>query len=231
MKKSLVILLTISMVSFGANAQLSNLLKGLTGQSSTSTEQSSTSTSSSSSEESSTLSSILSMATSILGNVTTSNYDFTGTWTYKGAAIALTSSNTLSQLAGSAAESTVEAKVDEYLSKVGIKSGALTFTFNADSTFSFTLLKIPFQGTWSYDKSTSAINLKFGKTMKWLSMTGIIKTTISGETKLLFTADKFLAFVKNLLEKANVSGSTAISTVTTLLNSYDGLYVGFKLAK
>ncbi len=231
MKRLFVVLLAVSMMSLGANAQLSNLFNRLTGKSSQTTTTTTSTESTSSSSQGGTLESILGMATSILGNVTTSSYDLTGKWTYKGCAIALTSSNTLSQLAGQAAEGTVESKVDEYLAKVGIKSGVITFTFNSDGSFSATMLKIPFNGTWTYDNSTSAVTLKFGKTLQWLSMTGIIKSTLSGETKILFTADKFLAFVKNLLSSAKVSSSTTVSTLTSLLDSYEGLYIGFKLAR
>ena len=56
-----------------------------------------------------------------------------GTWKYSQPAVKLTSStNALSDVAGSAASSTIQSKIKPYYEKVGIKSGACAFVFKED---------------------------------------------------------------------------------------------------
>ena len=64
--------------------------------------------------------------------------DMTGTWNYKGSAVEFESENLLMKAGGAAAATMAENKLDEQLSKVGIKAGQMNFTFNADSTFTST---------------------------------------------------------------------------------------------
>src|SRR5574344_1657582 len=52
-----------------------------------------------------------------------------GSWIYSGSSIEFESDNVLSKAGGSVAASAVEKKLDEYLTKAGIKAGNTTFTF------------------------------------------------------------------------------------------------------
>ena len=61
--------------------------------------------------------------------------DMTGTWTYSGSAVEFESDNLLMKAGGAAAATMAENKLNEQLTKVGIKEGQMSFTFNADSTF------------------------------------------------------------------------------------------------
>ena len=65
-----------------------------------------------------------------------STADMTGTWSYTGSAIEFESDNLLQKAGGAVAATAAEKKLDEQLAKVGIKAGQMSFTFNADSTFS-----------------------------------------------------------------------------------------------
>lgn len=67
--------------------------------------------------------------------------DMTGTWTYSGSAVEFESDNLLMKAGGAAAATMAENKLNEQLSKVGIKEGQMSFTFNADSTFTSTIKK------------------------------------------------------------------------------------------
>ena len=67
--------------------------------------------------------------------------DMTGTWTYSGSAVEFESDNLLMKAGGAAAATMAENKLNEQLSKVGIKEGQMSFTFNADSTFTSTVGK------------------------------------------------------------------------------------------
>ena len=58
-----------------------------------------------------------------------------GTWTYAGSAIEFESDNLLQKAGGAVAANAAENKLNEQLARVGIKEGQMSFTFNADSTF------------------------------------------------------------------------------------------------
>ncbi len=156
-----------------------------------------------------------------------------GSWTYTGCAISLTSDNVLSNVAGSAVTSGVEKKADDYLQKIGIKSGSLSFTFNEDKTFTCKVFGINLSGTWQLKDDASKVQLQYGKLMKYLSMTGTLSKTTDG-CEILFDADKFLSFVKTALSFAGKSSSTTSSStsgLSSLTSSYKGMKMGYKLAK
>lgn len=152
-----------------------------------------------------------------------------GSWTYTGAAVSLTGENVLSNVAGSAATSEMEEKIDDYLQKIGIKSGSVSFTFNEDKSFTCTIFGMPLNGTWQINDEAKKVTLQYGKVMKYLSMTGTLTQTTDG-CEMLFDADRFLAFVKTALSYAGKSSSTA-NTVSSLTSSYKGMKLGYKLAR
>ena len=108
----------------------------------------------------STLGSILgNLGNGTLGNVLTNAagaiysgpVSLNGTYSYNGIAVTATSSEggVLSNLAGSAVTSGIESKADEYLAKIGVKPGAMTWTFNAsDNTFTLNVGGISIPGTY-----------------------------------------------------------------------------------
>ncbi len=156
-----------------------------------------------------------------------------GSWSYTGAAVSLTSDNTLTNIAGSAVTSGVESKVDEYLQKIGIKSGSFSFTFNEDKTFTCKVFGINLSGTWQLKDDASKVQLQYGKLMKYLSMTGTLSRTTEG-CEMLFDADKFLTFIKTALSyagKSSSSTSSSTSGLSSLASSYKGMKLGYKLAK
>ena len=133
----------------------------------------------------------------ITGN--TETIDMTGTWSYKSSAVEFESDNLLMKAGGAAAATMAENKLNEQLSKIGIKDGQMSFTFNADSTFTSTVGKKTLKGTYSYNASTKQVDLKY----------------------LL----KLMAFI------GSKSNSTALKTVSSLADNYDGMMLGFELAK
>lgn len=153
-----------------------------------------------------------------------------GTWSYTGPAIALKSDNTLSNVAGSAVSAGIESKISTYLEKAGIKPGAVSFTFNEDKSFSCTISKVPMNGTWSTSEDGANVTLKFGKNLKFFSMTGSLKGSLDGTCEILFNADKFMSFVKTAMAYVGKTSGT-VSTITSLADNYDSYQMGFKLKK
>ena len=97
---------------------------------------------------------------------TTESIDMTGTWSYKGSAVEFESDNLLMKAGGAAAATMAENKLNEQLSKIGIKDGQMSFTFNADSTFTSTVGKktlkaINFNSLSELNSNSSELELQF----------------------------------------------------------------------
>ena len=157
----------------------------------------------------------------VTGNQT---IDMTGTWTYSGSAIEFESDNLLQKAGGAAAAAVAEKKLDEQLAKVGIKDGQVSFTFNADSTFTSTVGKRTMTGTYSYDAIDKVVHLRY---FKLLNMNAKVNCT-STNMDLLFNSDKLLKLIAFISSK---SSSTTLKTISSLADSYDGMMLGFALKK
>ncbi|GFZ40297.1 DUF4923 family protein [Bacteroides nordii] len=157
----------------------------------------------------------------VTGNQT---IDMTGTWTYSGSAIEFESDNLLQKAGGAAAATVAEKKLDEQLAKVGIKDGQVSFTFNADSTFTSTVGKRTMTGTYSYDATDKVVHLRY---FKLLNMNAKVNCT-STNMDLLFNSDKLLKLISFISSK---SSSTTLKTISSLADSYDGMMLGFALKK
>ena len=157
----------------------------------------------------------------VTGNQT---IDMTGTWTYSGSAIEFESDNLLQKAGGAAAAAVAEKKLDEQLAKVGIKDGQVSFTFNADSTFTSTVGKRTMTGTYSYDATDKFVHLRY---FKLLNMNAKVNCT-STNMDLLFNSDKLLKLIAFISSK---SSSTTLKTISSLADSYDGMMLGFALKK
>ena len=176
----------------------------------------------------STLSSLVSAVSNAAG--ITATVSLPGTWTYAGTAVALEGENILTNLAGSAVSTEIENKLNGYLSKVGITAGKMSYTFTDDGNFTCTVLGVPLGGTYTVQNEGQTVRLQYGKTMKYLSMTGTLVG--SGKTcKIVFPADKFLTFIKKALSVVGSKAGETGTLISSLTNSYKGLKVGFTLNK
>jgi len=153
-----------------------------------------------------------------------STADMTGTWSYAGSAIEFESDNLLQKAGGAVAATAAEKKLDEQLARVGIKEGQMSFTFNADSTFTAKVGAKSIKGTYSYDASTQNASLKF---MKLIPLNAKINCT-SANMDLLFNSDKLLKLITLISSKSN---NSTLKTIGSLANSYDGMMLGFSLKK
>ena len=208
--KKLVSILAVA-ISLSVSAQAQGLLGGLLG------------------GDGSTLGNVLS---GLAGVVYSAPVSLDGTYTYNGVAINAASSEggLLANLAGSAVTGGLESKADEYLAKVGIKPGAMTFTFNAaDNTFVMNIGALKLPGTYRVGDGERTVTLTFGKSLQFLSMTGTLESTLTG-AKMLFTADKLMALVKKVAGKLG-SSSGQLGAIAKLADGYDSFRIGFKLTK
>ena len=145
-----------------------------------------------------------------------------GTWTYTEPAIVFTSDNILAKAASKIAANKVESKLQEQLSKYGIKPGAFSMTFNEDGTFTETLKGKTSKGTWQVKDSKLILSIVGVKALT-------ITTQIDGKDMQFVTdATKLLNLFKTLGAK---SSNTSIKTVATLMKNVKGMQAGITLRK
>jgi hypothetical protein len=229
MKKILIVLAAMFIGAAGVQAQsLSDLLGAI--KNSTTSSSPSTSTSTSSQSTASGLSSLLSTLGQTVQNATaTTSFsldDLVGTWKYSSPAVSFDSSDVLKNIGGAAASTQIENKLATYYKKLYLTNVTLT----VDSSYNFTMkLK------WGSLNGTIAKNddgtLTFNFSALGAYSYGAInsRATKSGNTlNLTFDAEKLMAMIQAV---ANYTNNTTLNTATSLLSSYDGIYVGFKLKK
>ena len=169
---------------------------------------------------------------SIAGTVYSSPVTLDGNYNYNGVAVSATSTEggILTNLAGTAVTSGIETKADEYLAKVGIRPGAMKFTFNAEeNSFTVQVGSLTIPGTYKVGNGERTVNLTFGKSLQFLSMTGTLESSLSG-ARMLFTADKAMTLIKKIASLAGQS-SSEVSGIAKLAEGYDNYRIGFKLSK
>lgn len=146
-----------------------------------------------------------------------------GTWNYSGPGVKMNSSDVLANVGGTVMESTVAGKLSGAYEKIGIVPGACSITFGNDDTFSMPVKGHEVTGTYVFDASTHAITLQVGKLKT--SFTGY--AYISGSNlQLVFPVDKLMSFVTAIGSKIS-----SLSSVATLLEKYDNVYIGFEFQK
>lgn len=176
-------------------------------------------------------SSVSDVVSNVVSGVTSSaqTVNLAGKWTYNGVGAAVKSDNILTSVAGNAAISTVENKLDNVFSKVGVKPGAATFAFNNDGTFAMNAGKLSLPGT--YTQNGNSVSLKFGKALTYLTMDGTVSSTTDG-CKLLFNGEKFLTFTQKVVNYAKkITTSASVTSVANILATAKSVDAGFKLSK
>lgn len=145
-----------------------------------------------------------------------------GTWSYTEPAIVFTSDNILAKVGSKIAANKLENKIQEYLTRYGIKPGAFTMTFNEDGTFTETLNGKTSKGKWTVKDSKLQLTIAGIKALN-------VTTQIDGKDLQFVTdATKLLNLFKTLGAK---SGNSQIKTVTSLMKRVNGMQAGVTLRK
>ena len=159
----------------------------------------------------------------VIGSGTFKQADLCHTWKYSKPGCAFTSGNLLAKAGGEIAACKVENKLEGYYKKFGVSSSNTYFTFNTDGTFSAKIDGKAWNGTYTFDEKTHAIQLKG----LLLSASGYATKTTNG-ISLLFDQKKLLNLIKAL---SAFKGSSTLSAVGSIANNYDGMQVGFEMTK
>lgn len=162
----------------------------------------------------------------VIGSATFSQVDLCAhTWKYSKPGCAFTSENLLAKAGGEIAASKIEEDLSKYYSKFGFSKSNTYFTFKTDGTFAAKIDGKSWNGTYTFDEKTHAIQLKG----LLLSASGFATRTANG-ISLLFEQKKLLTLVKTL-SKLNLTGSTTMSAVSSIVDNYDGVRIGFEMTK
>lgn len=160
----------------------------------------------------------------VIGSGTFSKQDLCAhTWKYSKPGCAFTSENLLAKAGGEIAANKVEEKLGEYYSKFGFSGSNTYFTFKTDGTFAAKIDGKSWQGNYTFDEKTHAIQMKG----LILSMSGYATKTANG-ISLLFDQKKLLNLIKTI---GSLKGSSTLSALGTIANNYDGMRVGFEMTK
>ena len=160
----------------------------------------------------------------VIGSGTFSKQDLCAhTWKYSKPGCAFTSENLLAQAGGEIAANKVEEKLGEYYSKFGFSGSNTYFTFKTDGTFAAKIDGKSWQGNYTFDEKTHAIQMKG----LLLSMSGYATKTTNG-ISLLFDQKKLLNLIKTI---GSLKGNSTLSALGTIANNYDGMRVGFEMTK
>ena len=167
-----------------------------------------------------------SVLTNLLGGssaVTAS--DLQGTWIYRKADCVFETQNLLLKAGGEMAATKIESQLESQLGKVGITPGACSFTFNSDGTYVATIGQYNLTGNYTLNTKSNTL------TMTYLAGIGrispkVVKTGAS--ISLLFEGDKLLSMVQKV---GKLSSNSTVNSLSSLINSYDGMLVGMQLSK
>ncbi|MDE5628286.1 MAG: DUF4923 family protein [Muribaculaceae bacterium] len=182
--------------------------------------------SSSSSSSSGILGAIGSFVNNTIANNNFTVDDLTGTWNYQSPAVSFQSDNALKKIGGAGAATALESKIEPYYTRLGFNK--TTLTVDADHNFVLKMGVLTLKGTVEKDSDDMLVFSfsAFGK----ISL-GKMKAnaTKAGSTlNLTFEATKMIEILSKV---ASVLNNSTLSTLTSLLESYDGVYIGFKLKK
>ena len=152
----------------------------------------------------------------VIGSGTFSKQDLCAhTWKYSKPGCAFTSENLLAQAGGEIAANKVEEKLSEYYSKFGFSSSNTYFTFKTDGTFAAKIDGKSWQGNYTFDEKTHAIQMKG----LILSMSGYATKTANG-ISLLFDQKKLLNLIKTI---GSLKGNSTLSALGTIANNCTSL--------
>ena len=160
----------------------------------------------------------------VIGSSTFKQADLcASTWKYNKPGCAFTSENLLAKAGGDIAANKIESELSTYYTKAGFSSSNTYFKFNTDGTFESKIHGKSWNGTYTFDEKTHAITMKG----LLLSISGFATKKTSG-VSLLFESKKLLTLVQTLTA---LSGNSTLSTIGNITKNYDGVRVGFDLAK
>ena len=156
-----------------------------------------------------------------------------GTWAYTSPAVTLKGGNVAEKIGGTAASSAVESKIAPYYKRLGLDKTSITF--DAEGGFSIDVRGRSLKGTVERPDSAATADggtLIFNFSAAGKAKIGRVSTHVTksatGDLTVTFDASRFVDIVSKV---ASVSGNSSLQTLSKMLSSYEGIYVGARLKK
>ena len=173
---------------------------------------------------------ILGQAGSAVGNVVDgllTQTDITveqmaGTWTATGPAVCFQSENALKKAGGSVMASTIENQLAPYYKQYGLTGAVLTIESSGKFTLKVKGISLNGQITKRSDGNFDFAFTPFGS-VKLGSIKAYVEKPMSG-LNVMFDASKLKSLISTL---AGLTGNSLAKTASSVLDSYNGLCVGF----
>ncbi len=154
--------------------------------------------------------------------------DLQGTWSYQSPAISFKSDQALNKIGGTAASAALESKIAPYYERLGLDT--MVLTMDAEGKFEIKIKAVTLKGTANKDSDDGALTFNFsafGKTNIG-KVAAEAQKSATGVLTLTFDVSRVIAIVDKVASIANMQ---SVSTLSSLLKSYDGIYAGAKLKK
>ncbi len=150
-----------------------------------------------------------------------------GRLSYTGPVVCFKSENFLQKAGGSAAAGVIEGKLEPTYKTLGLTK--MVLVVNKDQTFTMTSGAIKMGGTVAVDGEDVYFNFSALGKIPIGKMKTYITLGAGGKTmSLMFDVTKLVSILKAVGGATHLS---TVNTVTSLLDSYDGVCAGFKLKK
>ena len=212
------LLLGVGMLfSMSADAQITNLLKNVLGN--TKTETSSDDTTSETQSGG-----IVSLFKNLIGTAKVDGSSLKGNWSYESPAVVFESENLLKKAGGSLITSTAEKTLQKYLRKIGFEEGKVSISFDGDESYTMQIGTKSINGT--YTVADNEITLQ---------RTGLLSQPIKAnlalqgnEMQITFKADKLLEFLTKI---SSLTENSTLNLIGNIAGGYDGMQLGYKKKK
>ena len=152
------------------------------------------------------------------------NLTLQGDWKYNAPSVGVSGKNLLAGIAKPIAKGKLKKKLKNAYKKIGLDKARPQFVFNVDGTCAMKLMGASVKGTYNYNPTTEKI------TFKWhgVPMNASLKRDGKKKLQLTFDADKLLSLMSLL---GRFSDSSTVKALSTLLDNYEDVMVGFELKK
>jgi hypothetical protein len=151
------------------------------------------------------------------------NQMLNGQWKYNGPSVGVSGKNVLAGIAKPLAKGKMKKKLKKAFKSIGLEKARPNFTFNDDGTCAISVMGAKLKGSYNYNPSTQRV------TFKWHGVPLSANLRRDGKKlHLTFEADKLISLITLM---GRFSDSSTIKALTTLLDNYEDVMVGFELKR
>ncbi len=156
----------------------------------------------------------------VVGNTRLNKNDLVGTWIYAQPGCSFTNQSSLVNAGGATAANQIKQKLNSTFKSLGFASNNTGFAFDQNGNYEAALKGLRFNGTYTYDPTSGRLNLK--------TSGGVIPMFVTRVGNgLSFTMEAKV--LTSVLQALSASGGN--SAINALASQYNGVRMGFDMAK